>query len=240
MVRIAELVAREKSQVSRSLRVLLEHGLVERDADTLAYRLGWQLFALAARAGDQRLLELAPPLLRRLVASLDERAHLSVLQGAQVLTVLSESPGQSVQAVGWIGRTVPVYCTSSGRALLFDSSAGELEELLAGVEYRRLGPSAPRDLDELHERLVRARERGFALVDEEFERGLVAVAAPVRDFRGTIVAALNVSAPKFRFGARLEAAGQEVKRVADELSGGLGWVADEAVVAQSWSEARGQ
>ena len=64
MTRIAELVGREKSQVSRTLQVLSEDGLVDRDPDTRAYRLGWRLFALAARAGDSRLAESAPGKLR--------------------------------------------------------------------------------------------------------------------------------------------------------------------------------
>jgi len=60
-------------------------------------------------------------------------------------------------------------------------------------------------------------------VDEEFEPGLVAVGAPVRDFRGRIVAAVNVSAPSFRFAGRLEDAGEQVRAVAVELSRVLGW-----------------
>jgi IclR family transcriptional regulator, KDG regulon repressor len=65
------------------------------------------------------------------------------------------------------------------------------------------------------------------VVDEEFEAGLVGVAAPVRDFRGRIVAALNVSAPRFRLGRRLDAAGREVRAAADALSERLGWNARE-------------
>jgi len=63
-------------------------------------------------------------------------------------------------------------------------------------------------------------------VDEEFEFGLVGAGAPVRDFKGQLVAALNVSAPKFRLGERLQSAGEEVKRAADELSTLLGWSSD--------------
>jgi DNA-binding IclR family transcriptional regulator len=83
-----------------------------------------------------------------------------------------------------------------------------------------------RNVEELCESLVAARALGYALVDEEFEFGLVGAAAPVRDFKGRLVAALNVSAPKFRLGGRLESAGEEVKRVADELSALLGWSSD--------------
>src|ERR671925_62050 len=73
VVRIAELIGREKSQVSR--------------------------------AGEQRLLGAAPALLERLMKSLGETAHLSVLQGVEVLTVFSKSPPHAVTAVGWSGRT---------------------------------------------------------------------------------------------------------------------------------------
>jgi IclR family KDG regulon transcriptional repressor len=226
VVRVAELIGREKSQVSRALKTLAESRLVDRDPSTLHYRLGWRFFALAARAGEQRLLNVAPPLLERLVRSIGETAHLSILQGTEVLTVLSNSPSHVVKADGWAGRTVPVYCTSSGRALLFDHDRETLSELLSGTEFRTLGPNAVRDVGELHERIVAARARGYAIVGEEFEFGLVGAAAPVRDFKGHIVAALNVSAPKFRLDERLQAAGQEVKRAADELSTLLGWSSD--------------
>ena len=226
VVRIAELIGREKSQVSRALKMLAESGFVDRDPATLYYHLGWRFFALAARAGEQRLLNVAPPLLERLIKSLGETAHLSVLQGTEVLTVLSKSPPHAVKAVGWSGRTVPVYCTSSGRALLFDHDRDALRELFSGVEFHELGPNTVRDVEELYERVVAARARGYALVDEEFEFGLVGAAAPVRDFKGSIVAALNVSAPRFRLGERLEDAGREVISAADELSALLGWSSD--------------
>jgi len=226
VVRIADLIGREKSQVSRTLKTLAESGFVDRDQATLHYRLGWRFFALAARAGEQRLLSVAPALLDRLVKNLGETAHLSVLQGTEVLTVLSKSPPHAVKADGWAGRTVPIYCTSSGRALLFDHDYEALSGLLSGVEFRELRPGTVRNIEELHEDLVAARAQGYSLVDEEFEFGLVGAAAPVRDFKGQLVAALNVSAPKFRLGGRLQSAGEEVKRAAHELSALLGWASD--------------
>ena len=109
MVRIASFVGREKSQVSRTLRVLAEYGLVDRDPVTLGYRLGWRLLAMAGRSSNAALAAAVDPVLQRLVRELGERAHLSVLQGAEVLTVLSEAPDRAIQASGWIGRTVPAY-----------------------------------------------------------------------------------------------------------------------------------
>jgi IclR family KDG regulon transcriptional repressor len=78
------------------------------------------------------------------------------------------------------------------------------------------------ELARLERGMARVRELGYAAVEGEFEPGLVGVAAPVRDFRGRITAAVNVSGPEFRFGDRLELAGEEVGRAAQELSRRLG------------------
>lgn len=228
VARLAEHQRRDQSQVSRTLRVLAGAGFVERDPGSLAYRIGWRVFALAARAGDQRLLAAAAPMLRRLVQQdLGERVHLSVLMGNEVLTLLTQSPPHVVQTIAWAGRRVPAWNTSSGRALLIDRDRDELDRLFAGVPFTSAGANAPRDVAELHERILVARRNGFATVDEEFEPGLVAASAPVRDFRGEVIAALNVSAPKFRLGARLTLAGHSIRAAAEDLSRQLGWAGDD-------------
>src|SRR5262249_4135862 len=83
------------------------------------------------------------------------------------------------------------------------------------------GPNAPRTVEEGLARLHLARRRGYVIVNEEFEAGHVAVAAPVRDFAGRVTAALNISAPKFRLGRSLPAAAREVKTAADHLTHAL-------------------
>lgn len=221
VTQIGEVLGREKSQVSRALKVLAEYGLVERNHDALTYRLGWRIYALAQLACRPRVLEEAGPRLSALATRTQERAHLSVLQGADVLTLLSESVGRAVEAVGWVGRMTPAYCTSAGRALLFDHDRDELEARLADVDLRQLAPNTPTDLDTLAARVDEARERGYALCDEEFEAGLFAVAAPVRDASGAIVAAFNVSAPSFRVEAREELLVEAVCESVAELTAAL-------------------
>jgi len=223
VVEIANLVGEDKSQVSRSLKTLAGSGLVERDPETRGYRLGWRLFSLAARAGDQRLLEAAPSVLSELGDELGETVHLSVLQGTDVLTVLSISPPRALQAASWVGQAVPAFASSAGRALLIDEDRDELARLFEAIDFRRLAPNTPADVDELFERVRSASRLGYALVDEELEPGLVGAAAPVRDFRGRVAAALNVSAPRFRFVERLDAAGRAIAGGALRLSAELGY-----------------
>lgn len=221
---VAEALGKEKTQVSRTLKVLAENGFVERDPDTLEYRLGWQLFALAGAASDSRLLRQAAPVVRGLMRATGEAAYLTVLNGGAAVTVLAERPGHTLQPHEWIGRLSPLTCTSSGRALLIGRPEDEVEALLAAQPGRLPGTErAPRSPEAVRERL-RAEERaGCSVAVEELEPGLVAVAAPVRDFRGTTVAALNVSAPVVRLPPdHLEHATAAVVDAAARLSHALG------------------
>ncbi|OEU96471.1 IclR family transcriptional regulator [Streptomyces oceani] len=219
VVEIACRVGREKTQVSRALRALAHAGLVERDQETQLYRLGWRLFTMAVNAGQPRLRAEAPPVLRQLVGALRERVHLTVLVGEGALTLLSESPMRAVQTAGWVGRTTPLHNTSSGRALLFDHSDDEIRALLGELPTGDSVPCrAPRDVEDFLVRLRQDRQRGYALVREEFEAGLVAAAAPVRDFSGRLIAALNVSAPEYRMGRELDRAGRMATTAAGRLS----------------------
>ena len=213
VVDVARLLGVDKSQASRTLRALADHGLAERPR-----RLA---LVDAALVSERRLLRTAPPVLERLVNALGERAHLSVLDGPAVLTLLSHSARHTVQAAGWAGRTVPAYCSAAGRALLIDHEPAALRALFDGVELVPRGPSTVGSLEALIERVQEAAARGYAVVDQELEAGLAAVAAPVRRFDGRIVAAVNVSGPSFRFGPRLVDAGPAVTRAAEQLSARL-------------------
>ncbi|WP_254885930.1 IclR family transcriptional regulator [Streptomyces sp. NA02950] len=214
VVRLAQLVGREKTQISRALQALAAEGIVERDPDTLEYRLGWRLYSLVARTSENRLVRMAEPVMHALSADLEETSHLCVLSDRDVLTLLSVS-GHSFRVHGWEGRGVPAWQTSAGRVLLADATPDEL--------YVRFGTTLELPVPELWALIQEAARRGYARVSEEFEAGLVGVSAPVRDFRGRVIAAINISAPKVRFGDRLDQAGRTTAVAAARVSALLGW-----------------
>jgi IclR family KDG regulon transcriptional repressor len=217
---LARSLGRDKSSISRQLKPLVDLGLVERDDDGL-HRLGWRLFALATQAGDQRLLLMAPPVMRQLARQVKERVHLSIRRNDEVLTISSEGPHRAVESVQWVGRTVPISCTSSGRALLFDHDPEEIRNLLQDGFRKGPGSNAPATVDVLIDRVQRARALGYAALVDEFDDDLAAVAAPVRDGYGRIVAALNVSAPTSRLQTTLNAVGRQISQAAQYLSQAL-------------------
>lgn len=236
---LAEITSRDKAQVSRVLTTLAEEGLVARDPSSGKYRIGWKVFSLAAQTIETSLNQLAAPYLREIVAGIHETTHLCVLRGGRVLTLLSEVPSHAFRGLNWQGVEVPVHHTSSGRVLLSEWSDTEIAEW-----WRENPPLTPRatppalsrsdvtnsenqrpalELDTFLERVRQLRAVGYASVNEEFEPGLVGVSAPVRDFRGRIIAAINVAAPKTRLGDHLAEAGTYLRDVSNKLSQELGY-----------------
>ena len=138
---------------------------------------------------------------------LGESVHLSVRQGDAVLTLLSEEPLHTLHAPGRVGGLTPIANTSAGRVLVMDLAPDELDALGLTAAAAAIG---------------RARADGYAIVREEFEPGLVAAAAPIRDAAGRVIAAVNLSAPRFRFDDRLEEGALRVVEAADALSRSIG------------------
>lgn len=214
---IARAVGRDKSSVSRQLKSLIELGLVERD-EFGKHVLGWRVFTLAARAGDRRLLSFAPPVMRQIGRQTEERIHLSIRRQDEVLTIHTEGPMRSVGAAGWVGRTVPLLGTSAGRALMVDDGEDEIRMIFD--QYPRLvgGKNLPKSADETIFRVREARAKGYALTIDEHEDGLAAIAAPIRDASGRIVAAINISFPTVRLAGKTEEFSKLIHRAASHLS----------------------
>lgn len=203
---LARAVGRERSQVSRMLATLRQSHVVEQDAQTRRYRLGWRVRVLAAGAGDQVLVRAARPILQALVARSGEVALLSVQEGNRSLTVMREESQNSLRGGGWVGRRSAMHYTASGRALLFDTD-DELVEALTGGDFGtdpRAAPNSPHTLDELLTRLGAERRQGFTCATEEVEVGLTSVGVPVRNTYGDIVAVVNISGPTSRMAPRTD------------------------------------
>lgn len=246
VVQVAQLTGRDKAVVSRSLATLADTGIIERDENTLSYRLGARLYALAARTSESRLVSESRAHLRRVALATRETTHLCVLRGGNVLTVLSELSPHEFRTIGWEGVTTAAWRTPSGRVLLSDWDRASLSRWYDehGRDLPIVGPTDPvmaragfsvlpappddkavvTDFSSLLDELARIRSRGYATLDEELELGVVGASAPVRDFNGRIIAAMNVSAPKARIGDRLQSLGKFVASAADELSRQLGSV----------------
>jgi IclR family transcriptional regulator, acetate operon repressor len=179
-----------RSTTSRLLQALERNKLVQRDRAG-GFRAG-SVFATFAvrhdRLGD--LADLAQPALARLGKLTGETINLAVPDGEEILQVSQVDGRHVLGAMNWLDVEVPAHCSAVGKLFY----AFGVMPVPAGPLLRRT-PQTLTTARALAAELEQVRQLGWASAYEELEPGLVAVAAPVWDARGTVIAGISVSGP---------------------------------------------
>ena len=218
---VAQALGRERSQVSRTLSALADQHLVVRGEDH-RYRLSWGWYAAAQGLTDRRMGTVGLAVLDELAAAVGEACFLGVLQGDSTLTIVESIPSGSRMIGSWVGRAYPAYCSDAGQAVLWDATDDEVRTVFARTAFRSTGPNAPASVDDFLARLHRARERGYAIIDQEAEPGLYSVSAPVWDFRGEAAAGIQIVGERAALQPRTAQLAEACVAAAESLSAALG------------------
>ncbi len=137
--------------------------------------------------------DIALPRLEQLVAETGEASEGSILDGRDIVYVV-RVPGPALMTISVnIGARRPAYATAMGRVLLANLPPVDLDAYLDTYQLVPVLPRTITDVSAFRAELNRVRADGYALVDQELEEGLVAIAAPVRDRTGRVRAAVNLS-----------------------------------------------
>lgn len=208
-----------KSTVSRLLGALERQALVDRDRDG-AFRPGPVLtrYARRARPTDD-LIAVAEPFLQKLSRRTGETVNLAICGREAVEQIAQVDSRYLLGATNWVGLDVPFHCSAVGKVFLAHGLAP-----LPGGPLERRTPRTLTTRKELAEDLARVLRRGYAVMDEELEPGLVAVAAPVRGSDDKVIAAISVTGATVRISpTQLAALATFVVAQAHQLSIALGY-----------------
>ena len=190
-----------KSTASRLVSVLEARGFVEQLADRGKYQLGFGIVRLAgSRTTERDLAAEGHRLCEALAADVGETVNVAILAGDRAVNISQVRGPSAISVQNWVGQSTPLHATSSGKVLLAHAAGVDLERLL-GRELPRYTDRTITDLRALVGELEHVRRQGFAMTLEEYEVALNAVAAPVRDHTGEVVAAVSVSGPSYRLSA---------------------------------------
>ena len=225
---VAEHLDIHKSTASRLLATLAQRGFVEQETARGRYRLGFGVVHLASAVTTELdLARLAQPICEGLSQQTQETVNVAVLEGNEVVNIAQVIGSSSVVSVNWLGKRNALHCTSTGKVLLAFLPDITQSQLLAGP-LEPLTQHTLTDAERLQRQLRTVREVGYAVTEEELELGLNAVAAPVRDFGGHVVAALSVAGPSYRMTkGRLPEVAKQAQAAAHDLSVQLGFQAEE-------------
>lgn len=220
---LSRAVGVTKGTMSRYLRRMEEVGILTRLSDrrfalsTRVYHWG----QAATPSSDLRLV--ANPLLRELVSRFGETASLFVLQSDAAVCIDQVDGVHPVRLNAAIGRQLPAHTGASPRLLLAFASEEQQRAVLAQAPFAALTPHTIVDGDSLDRALAQAREDDYVVSIGESNEGAIGLAAPIRDARGQVIAALSIAGPMNRLeGDRLDEALAAVREAATQVSEKLG------------------
>ncbi|MHB8600912.1 MAG: IclR family transcriptional regulator [Ktedonobacteraceae bacterium] len=196
---IASTTGLPKSTIHRLVTALVSEGLLMQDEDSHKYALSLRLTAFSANILSSHVVrKSARPLLMELRDQTHESVHLAVLEGMEVVIIDTEDSYFVVRAVNVPGQHLPAHAVSTGKVLLAYQWDVRLREILAHTTLTRYTDSTITEPQLLLDELRQVRSQGYAISCGELEDGIDAVAAPIFDHLGTIVASVSIGGPSER------------------------------------------
>lgn len=233
---ISDALQVNSSTVHRVLAAFVHKGLVRQDPATRKYLAGpWLLELALAYLRGLDLPQVAQPHMKLLRDQTQETATLSLRDGATRIYLLQVESPQEIRQTVEIGRRFPLHLGGSGKAMLAFLPPDERDTYLAANDLAA-SVGGPVNIAALRDELARVRRRGYANSRSERLPGAASVAAPIRDYRGSVIGCLSISGPVWRFNETcVERYGKLVVAAARQVSVALG--APESVDAAAAAKA---
>jgi IclR family transcriptional regulator, acetate operon repressor len=216
---IAAELGVHKSTAFRLVGALENRDLVTQDVDRGKYRLGVGILRLAgATTARLDLVQEGRAVCERLAVEVGETINVAVLADGAALYLDQVAGPSALQTRNWVGQSLALHATSNGKVLLAYLDPTRRERFLA-APLARYTEHTIVDRERLDGQLDEVLRRGYAVTVDELEIGLTAVAAPIHNLDGAVIAAVSASGPSFRVPAdRVAVVAAEVRRAADEIS----------------------
>lgn len=215
-----------KSTVHRLLMTLLSKGFIEKRENTNAYIIGLKMVELSSiRLNSIELKKTeAVPYLRELSYKLNQPVQLAIYRDGDAVFIEKIEPINSIRVYSQIGKRIPVYCCSVGKAMLLQWSDDKIRDMLKDTSWISYTHTTLQDVDSVIKEVEEARQSGFAIDNEEHEEGIFCIAAPIYDYRGDIIAAISTAGTNKEFLVNRDASIiREVKETAANISARMGY-----------------
>jgi IclR family pca regulon transcriptional regulator len=190
---VARATGLTRAATRRFLLTLVKLGYVRNDGREFSLRPRILELGYAFLSG-LGMPEVAAPHLEELVAKVRESSSISVLDGDHIVYVARVATKRIMTVAISVGTRFPAYPTSMGRVLLAGMTPADLDRYLAEADLGSFTGRTVTEPDRLREIVREVAKQGYAIVDQELEEGLRAIAAPIHGAGGAVTAAINLSA----------------------------------------------
>lgn len=221
LTEIAQGLKMGKGTAHRVLNTLKTRKFIQQDAGTKKYGFGIRAFDLGSNVRkDTHLKTLLLPKLRHLAAQCRESVNAAVLEYDEIVYIIHLESEETLRFFTHEGIRLPAHCTAMGKILLSSLPTEVLARMYADPEkLKGRTKYSTSSFEQLMKTLSEARKKDLAYDREECYPGVCCLAAPIRDYKGDIIVAISISAPKIRMGKeRITDLATLLQKSAEEIS----------------------
>ncbi len=226
LMEISAALDLHKSTVHRLLMSLVYMGYAKQDETTQKYMLSYKIVNMAGKILDRMdILQVAKPYLERLSDLSGEAVHLVQREGNHILYIYKiEAKVGTIRMVSHVGMIHPMYCSGVGKAIMATLPEREVKQIWNESVIEKKTDKTVTDYEEMQKLLEEVRKNGYALDDEENEKGVRCIAACLHGYQNEVKYAFSISGPTSRMTReRVMELAVDVKKVQEELSRELGY-----------------
>lgn len=226
LMEISAALGLHKSTVHRLLMSLIYMGYAKQDESTQKYMLSYKVVSMAGKLLDRMdIMQVAKPYLERLSDLSGEAVHLVAREDNNILYIYKiEAKVGTIRMVSHVGMVHPMYCSGVGKAIMATLPEKELRQIWNESIIEKKTDKTIVDYEEMLRVLEEVKRNGYALDDEENEKGVRCIAACLKSYQNEVKYAFSISGPTSRMTReRVKELSVDVKKVQEELSRELGF-----------------
>jgi len=225
LAELSKAVGLHNSTTFHLVKTMVQLGYLSQLRDSKRYRVGVNLFTLAAGALEENtLLAVVTPALETLTRETGEAGHFAIRSGNDIVVIARTAGSGLLQMVDRTGAQRPAHATALGKVLLSALNDPQIRQFLGRDPLRRFTAKTIVERDALLREIEEVRRKGIAYDDGEFDAEIRCVAVPVHDFAGRLAGAVGISGAVWRLPLQsLQDKAQQVREVARLISAQLGY-----------------
>jgi IclR family transcriptional regulator, KDG regulon repressor len=221
---MVQLTKLPKTSVFRMAQSLVASGFLKKDGET--YELGLSLLQLGCLVVERLdVRKVALPIMRQLKEETNEAVNLVIKDGDEAIYVEKVETSEPVRVYTRVGRRAPLYAGACPRVLLTFMPIEEQKRYLDRTELTPIGSKTIVDREKLKTVINEAKKKGYTVSHSELADYSSAVAVPIFNHEGKVIAGLSLVGPENRFQpSYIEQLVPKLKHAAGQISKALGFI----------------
>lgn len=228
LIDLSKRVGLNKSTVHRLLNTLIYKGYVNQNPENNKYNLSLKFLVIGNKLlTSLDIISIAKPHISKLSEKTNEVVHLVLIDKDEIVYIDKEESNNTIRMHSYIGKRIPIYCTAVGKSYMANLNDNEFSEVWNNIENKlvKLTENTIMSKAEMLTEINKIKKVGYSIDNEENEKGVICVSAPILNKDKSVKYAISISTPKMRIDEnKIEYFGKLVQETAKAITKDLEYI----------------